>query len=577
MIRSSILALSALIPGCLAATSNPSGWNFVQNGTTGIVALEMIVVSPTLALMFDKTLNDELQIDGHSAFGAIWDMQTNTATPLEVVTDSFCASGALLSNGTMVSLGGEPKVNFSAPYDHNGLMGIRIFEPCASPSGAGCTLFENPETHHLAESRWYPSAVRIYDGSLIIIGGSHNTTPFYNVDPASTIEFFPARDGGVPRRSPFLERTVPTNLFPRQVPRFEPTATDLLVLRTFALPDGKLFIVANNQSIIYDIEAETETILPDIPNGVRVTNPMDGSAILLPLSPPDYVPEVLVCGGSDADDSFPSAALSSQKPASNQCSRITLTPAGIKRGWVVEHMLEGRTMGELLLLPNGQVLIISGAGTGYAAIASVGDPVGNSNSDHPVLTPTLYTPSAALGHRFSNKEMPTSEIPRLYHSTVSLTPMGNFLLAGSNPNPNITMAANLKFKSEYRAEYLNPPYMALNRPKLLQAPSKIAFNTKFNIEVAIPGELKTSTIQVALMDLGFSSHAFHSSSRLIFLDAKLSHDRKTLTITSPPNNRVYPPGPAWIFVTIDGVTSTAAHVMVGSGASPPVEDQGYRL
>ena len=42
-------------------------------------------------------------------------------------------------------------------------------------------------------------------------------------------------------------------------------------------------MLANNQSIIYDIENDTETILPDIPNGVRVTNPLDGSAILLPL------------------------------------------------------------------------------------------------------------------------------------------------------------------------------------------------------------------------------------------------------------------------------------------------------
>lgn len=28
-------------------------------------------------------------------------------------------------------------------------------------------------------------------------------------------------------------------------------------------------MVAGNQSIIYDIEAQTETILPDIPNGVQ--------------------------------------------------------------------------------------------------------------------------------------------------------------------------------------------------------------------------------------------------------------------------------------------------------------------
>ncbi len=154
--------------------------------------------------------------------------------------------------------------------------------------------------------------------------------------------------------------------------------------RVLALPDGKVFIGANNQTVIYDIETNTETPLPDIPNGVRITNPMDGTATLLPLSPPDYIPEVLVCGGSATDDRIPSFNLSSQTPASSQCSRMVLTPEGIARGWEVEHMLEPRMMPEMLLLPNGQVLITNGAATGYAAIASVADPVGESNADNPV-------------------------------------------------------------------------------------------------------------------------------------------------------------------------------------------------
>lgn len=111
---------------------------------------------------------------------------------------------------------------------------------------------------------------------------------------------------------------------------------------------------------------------------------MDGTAALLPLSPPDFTPEVLVCGGSATDDSIPSANLSSQTPATNQCTRITLTPEGIKQGWVVERMLEPRIMPEMIVMPNGQVVITSGGMTGYAAIASVGDAVdGNSNADHP--------------------------------------------------------------------------------------------------------------------------------------------------------------------------------------------------
>jgi hypothetical protein len=41
-------------------------------------------------------------------------------------------------------------------------------------------------------------------------------------------------------------------------------------------------------------------------------------------------------------------------------------------------------MPEFVLLPNGQVLITNGARTGYAALASVGDPVGGSNADNAV-------------------------------------------------------------------------------------------------------------------------------------------------------------------------------------------------
>ena len=74
------------------------------------------------------------------------------------------------------------------------------------------------------------------------------------------------------------------------------------------------------------------------------------------------------------------------------------------------------------------------------------------------------------------------------------------------------------------------------------------------------------------MDLGFSSHAFHSSARLVFMNAKLSANKKSLTITTPPNRNIFPPGPAYIFLTIDNVSSTGQRVMVGSGAPPPQTD-----
>jgi hypothetical protein len=95
----SCISLFSLL-GVAAAAG--AGWQFVQNGTTGILSLEATVVSPNLILMFDRASNDPLMINGHSAWGALWNLETNTASALDVVSDSFCASGGFLSNGTMV-------------------------------------------------------------------------------------------------------------------------------------------------------------------------------------------------------------------------------------------------------------------------------------------------------------------------------------------------------------------------------------------------------------------------------------------------------------------------------------------
>ncbi len=267
------------------------------------------------------------------------------------------------------------------------------------------------------------------------------------------------------------------------------------IIRIFALPDGKVFMAANNRSIIYDIENNTETILPDIPNGVRVTNPTDGTAILLPLSPPDYVPEVLICGGSDIDDRTPVPNLSTQIPASSQCSRITLTPEGIARGWEIDHMLEGRTMHEFVHIPNGQLLLANGAGSGFSGFNVLHDDVGNSNADHAVFVPSIYTPDAPLGQRFSNEGMPNSSIARMYHSSVILTPQGNFLVAGSNPN-NSTLIDNVKFPPELRVQMLNPPYMSVSRPKILDIPEKLGYGQNVTVPITLPKALNGSGAKV---------------------------------------------------------------------------------
>ena len=100
----SLFSLIPLFATLSTAAPSAPGWSFnLKQTRSGIVALESIVVSPTLVVWFDRASNDPLQINNHSAWGALWNLETETVTPLDLITNSFCASGALLSNGTMVA------------------------------------------------------------------------------------------------------------------------------------------------------------------------------------------------------------------------------------------------------------------------------------------------------------------------------------------------------------------------------------------------------------------------------------------------------------------------------------------
>ena len=112
-----LLNSGSLARAVTSDTAEAPQWRFdLKNSTSGIVALEAIVVSPTLVVFFDRATDDPLQINGHSAWGALWDLQTSTVEPLDVLTNSFCASGALLSNGSMVSIP-PPMVDARIDFD----------------------------------------------------------------------------------------------------------------------------------------------------------------------------------------------------------------------------------------------------------------------------------------------------------------------------------------------------------------------------------------------------------------------------------------------------------------------------
>ncbi|KAF8211931.1 copper radical oxidase [Mycena galopus ATCC 62051] len=543
-------------PSLVAKAESDEKWTLEQKGSTGVHAMQLAVISSTHALIVDKVEHNPLTLNGHPAWGALYNLQTHAVTALSIKSNSFCAGGTFLSNGTMIVVGGNPVVeNKTSPADFgdvNGLQAIRLLE-CDSPSVERCQMYENPSRIRMASSRWYNTVIRMPDGSAMMIGGSKKGGWINNATVNNpTVEYFPSK--GMPVNLAFLVDTLNSNLFPI----------------AFVLPDGTVFMAANNDAMIYNWKDNSERRLPSIPNGVRVTYPMAATSLLLPLSPSNnYEPEILICGGSTISDTKPSYQLSSQAPASAQCTRMILTEDGITKGWETEEMPEARLMPDAVLLPTGEVLIVNGARTGISGYGNVLDQVGASNADNPVFQPVLYNPSAPNGSRFSTAGLPASPIPRLYHSVATLVPDGRVMIAGSNPNLD---RSAVMYGTEYRVEWLSPPYMTKERPQLENVPKQfqLDFGKTITITVILPSNVQGKPdVKVAIMDFGYVTHAVHANSRMVYLVATLAGT--SLTITGPPNGNVYPPGPGWLVFVVNGVPSIAERLIVGDGKSPKVD------
>ncbi|KAF9265608.1 hypothetical protein L218DRAFT_986303 [Marasmius fiardii PR-910] len=537
-------------------------WSLLQKGSTGVNAMQLAVVTERTVLIIDKVEHNPLTVDGHPAWASEYDLHTHNVKPVRLQSNSFCAGGSFLGNGTLVNVGGNPVVEDhtgAADFgDVDGIQAIRLYHPC-DPVDEECSFYENPARIRMASSRWYPTVLRISDGSAMIIGGSIKGGWINNATVNNpTIEYYPPKSihgsKGSPIQMPFLKETVGANLFPIAI----------------SLPDGRVFITANRDAIIYDWQSNIEIRLPRLPNGVRVTYPMAGTGLLLPLSHEnDYTPTVLLCGGSAIDDQTASYEISSQTPASSQCVRMALNDDGIKAGWEVEHMPQARLMPDAIHLPTGQVLIINGAESGISGYGNVKDQIGASNAANPVFTPVLYDPLAEAGHRFSSHGMPTSDIARLYHSVATMTPQGNIMIAGSNPNLDRSEVA---YGTEYRVEWLNPPYMGAQRPKIanFKKVETIPFGQTVSLRVENCGD--KSEGRGVFMDLGFVTHANHMHSRMVY--AKIVQmANSSWSITTPPNGKVYPPGPAWMYFLCDGIPSEGKKVILGDGRSPPVDKE----
>ncbi|KDQ55481.1 glyoxal oxidase [Jaapia argillacea MUCL 33604] len=596
------LSLLAISLATAASAIAQQAGTFQIVGSTQVSAMMMFLGNEQKVYILDKAEGNAAQINGHPANGAVWDLASNTVTLMEVRSNSFCASGMHLPNGSFATFGGNGAIGpggnigsqknqygsgaYDATYqDYDGTKSIRVLNPCTGNdlSATNCQWFDDANVLTMQKQRWYSAAEALGDGTVVMIGGFVNggyvNRNWPNVDPATeggaaepTYEFYPSK--GPAQTMQFMVKTSGMNSY----------------AHTFLQPSGKLLVQANLSTVLFDAINNVETPLPDMPHGVQRVYPASGAVAMIPLTPANnYTPTVLFCGGSDMPDyawgnySYPFIN-TWDYPASKDCQRMTAEPQDGSAPVYVQDddMIDGRTMGQFINLPNGKMLVLNGGINGTAGYATAtlltptyGQmPLGMSLAAGPVMTPAWYDPTAPAGKRWSNAGMSASTIPRLYHSSAILLPDASVFVAGSNPNVDVNLTTI--YPTEYRAEIFYPPYFsATTRPTYSGAPSTLSYGGAY-FDLVVPATAYSGAANAAadnttvmLMRGGWTTHAMNMGQRSMQLNNTYtvnSNGSITLHVSQPPPNpNLFQPGPALLFVVIDGIPSNGTLVILGNG------------
>ncbi|KAJ9560619.1 hypothetical protein OSB04_005779 [Centaurea solstitialis] len=548
-----ILLLLHHAPPCPATPASGGGsWSLLLP-SIGISATHIQLLPTDRVFVYDRTyFGDNFGNFGNSNISLLnvecrpnttdctshsveYDVASNSFRPFFILTNFYCcSSGTLRPDGSLGITGGFKGGHF-----------VRVSKPCDT-----CDWQEIPS--YLAEQRWYSTNQILPDGRQLIVGGR---TSF-------TYEFYPKAsrtEDSIPL--PFLKETTD--------PKMENNLYPFVFLNT----DGNVFIYANDRAILFDyVKNKVVKTYPNITGGEPRNYPSTGSAVLLPMriaqGKVEWV-EVLICGGAPRNAYF-NAKNGTFDKALDTCGRIKISDPDPQ--WVMETMPIARIMGDMVLLPNGCVLIINGAGSGVA---------GWELGRDPVLTPVIYHPDRPVGSRFEMQK--PSTVPRMYDSTAALLRDGRVLVSGSNPHKKYEFS-NVLFPTELTVEAFSPVYLDPSsvglRPKIISPHNRfrVQHGQQMDIQFKVSNLVDPNLVLVTMVAPPFVTNSNSMNQRLLILEGnnKAIATEKLLykaTVTAPASRNVAPTGLEFdssLRVSSLGLVSSKEYSL-GAGVSSPTE------
>ncbi|MBV8139846.1 MAG: DUF1929 domain-containing protein [Deltaproteobacteria bacterium] len=462
---------------------------------------------------------DSLNQDETHAF--LWD-PANPHAPARATsnqpTDSQGNGINLFCSGHTFLGDGRLLVTGGHLFDSQGLITSTFYDPAVDKWSPGPVM---------NNGRWYPTAVTLPDGKAFVSSGSF---PTGRLQP-------PPNQNAINPVSQILENGAWKNLtsFP-QTPLSATSRIFPLFPRFHVAPSGALFMSGSNATTFLFENFET-TPGAWVAVGQRsVENAEYAPSVMFDVG------KVLYIGGGSTTNVVEVIDLNVSKPT-----------------WtVVSPMKYHRRQHNATILPDGSVLVTGGSeGIGF-----------NDLGHQAVHIPELWDPKTGVW-----TEMAPEAIDRCYHSTAVLLPDGRVFSGGGGEYAPSNGVSNPPEDTHPNAQLFSPPYLFKGaRPKITKIPPRVVHGEKFSVETPDANAIS----EVTLLRLGSVTHSFDQNQRINFLDFQTGANQ--LTVTSPPNGNVCPPGHYMLFILnhqkvpseamIVQIAATAAVINVAAAVSP---------